>query len=325
MRLAAVTLLPLMLAGCYQDINLDKYKDQNGEHLLVINSIVNPDSTVAVAATRPYFFSDVHDKRDYVEGLDITLLINGDDCSSLTFDKATGLYRSSVRPAEDDVVELRTVYSGAAVSCSDRVPRAVPIEGVKVTRQGPLSIYRPDSDYVFTYEITFTDPADEANYYFLQYDGDWFSGLRMGERDFTYEYVFQQLANTVNAKVPGWEPYSPYGLPFTDRGIEGQTHTLIVREIVQGNAGIDLSRYTTMPRTIKLFSISEDYYSYLLSVLYNDADSDGLHGGLIDLGIAEPVKYFSNIHGGTGILAAYSLSSTTLDVMTITGPIPPSK
>ncbi len=314
--------ISVLASGCYQDIDLDRYKGQNGEHLLTINSIVNPDSTVAVAATKTYFFSDVHNERDYVNGLDIQVLINGESRGSMIFDDKTGMYRSEVRPKVGDVVELSALYGDSAISCRDVIPATVRIESVKVGRRGPVAVYT-DRDYIFTYEITFTDPVDEDNYYFLHYDtADFRQGVSMGERDYTYEFVFQQLANRVNSNIPGWEPYSPYGLPFTDRGIEGQTHTLIVRETVQGANGRDLTKYTRMDRRFKLFSISKDYYQYLLSVLYNDSDSEGLHGGMIDLGISEPVKYFSNIKGGVGIFAAYSLDQTDVDVMSIVGRFP---
>lgn len=312
-----------LLAGCYQDIDLDRYREDNGESLLTLNSIINPDSTIAAAATKTYFFSDVHNKRDYVKDLDISVKFNGNTMGVMTFDKKSNLYVSSVTPSENDLVELQTVYNDSPVSCSDIVPRKVGIESVSVSREGPLSIYS-NNDYIFTYEITFTDPSDSRNFYFLHYDtSDWRKGVPMGERDYTHELVFQRLANHVNANIPGWEPYSPFGLPFTDEGIEGKTHTLTVKEIIQGGGFvIDLAHYSEMKRTFKLFSISEDYYQYLLSVLYNDTDSDGLHGGMIDLGVTEPIKYFSNINGGIGIFAAYSLDESELDVMEICGDFP---
>ena len=312
----------VLSTGCYQDIDLDRYKGQNGEHLLTLNSIVNPDSTIAVAATRTYFFSDIHNERNYVKDLDIRLMINGEDQGSFEFDPNSNLYRSVIRPKINDVVTLNTQYGDSIISCKDIIPETVRIESIEVSRKGPLSIYT-DRDYILTYEITFTDPAGKDNYYFLHYDtSDFHKGVPMGERDYTYEYVFQQLANRVNANVPGWEPYSPYGLPFTDYGIDGMTHTLTVREIVQGGNGRDLTKYSTMNRKFRLFSISKDYYQYLLSVLYNDKESEGLHGGMIDLGISEPIKYFSNIKGGIGIFAAYSLDETDVDVMSITGLFP---
>ena len=314
--------LPVLLTGCYQDIDLDKYKENNGEHLLTINSIINPDSTITVAATRTYFFQDVHNERSYVKGLDIDIYVNGENNGKMVYNPSTQLYVSDIKPGERDEVSLRTDYGDLTVTASDIVPEKVSIESVTVSRQGPLAIYT-DRDYIFTYNITFTDPVGKDNFYFLQYDTtDWLHGLMMGERDFTYEYVFQQLARHINANVPGWVPYSPDGLPFSDYGIEGKTHTLIVKEIVQGGSGRDLSKVTEMNRRFKLFSISKDYYEYLLSVIYNDSDSEGLHGGMIDLGVTEPIKYFSNIDCGVGIFAAYSLDSTDVDVMSIVGRFP---
>ncbi len=314
--------MSVLTTGCYQDIDLDRYKGQNGEHLLTINSIVNPDSTIAVAATKTYFFSDIHNSRDYVKDLDFQVLINGENHGSLEFDEKTNMYKSKITPKIGEVVELNTVYGDSVIKCSDIIPRTVSIESVKVSRRGPVAVYT-DRDYIFTYEITFSDPVEEDNYYFLHYDtSDFRKGVPMGERDYSYEYVFQQLANRINTNIPGWEPYSPYGLPFTDYGIEGKTHTLIVREMVQGANGRDLTKYTHMNRTFKLFSISKDYYQYLLSVLYNNTDSEGLHGGMIDLGISEPIKYFSNIKGGVGIFSSYSLDETDVDVMSIVGKFP---
>lgn len=43
---------------------------------------------------------------------------------------------------------------------------------------------------------------------------------------------------------------------------------------------------------------------------------------MIDLGITEPIKYFSNINGGIGIVAAYTLDETEVDVMNIVGRFP---
>lgn len=317
-----IATLPLMLTGCYQDIDLDQYKEQNGENLLTINSIINPDSTISVAATRTYFFQDVHNRRDYVKGLDIDIYLNGEKRGSMEYDDATQMYVSDIKPTERDEVRIYTAYGDSIVSATDIVPEKVRIESVSVSRQGPLAIYT-DRDYILTYNITFTDPVGKDNFYFLQYDSsDWHRGVSMGERDFTYEYVFQQLARYINANVSGWEPYSPFGLPFTDYGIEGETHTLIVKEIVQGGNGNDLTKYTEMNRRFKLFSISKDYYDYLVSVIYNDSDSEGLHGGMIDLGVTEPIKYFSNINGGVGIFASYSLDEAELDVMNIVGRFP---
>lgn len=316
----------LALSSCYQDIDLDKYKGANGENLLVLNSIINPDSTISAVASKTFFYSDHPIAREYVTDLDIKLLINGEEKGLMKFNPENNHYESFYKPSEKDIVELKTIYREDDIECTDTVPKKVEIESVKVSRQGPLAIYTY-KDYLITYEITFTDPINEDNFYFLQYEdsGRWVSGnLNFGVRDFTYEYVFQQLARKIGAIIPAWEPYSPEGLPFSDYGIEGKTHTLIVKEIIQGSIGqmFPISGYTHMMRKISLYSISESYYNYLVSRLYNETYDSDLHGGMIDLGFTEPLITYSNIKGGIGIFASYCRDEKELDVIETTGTFP---
>lgn len=312
-----------LLTGCYQDIDLDKYKGTNGENLLVLNSIINPDSTISAVTSKTFFYSDPNTQREYIKDLDIELFINGEVRGLMKFNQITNHYETEIKPQENDIVALKTFYRNEKIECIDTVPRKVEIESVKVSRQGPMAIYS-NRDYLFTYEITFTDPIEEDNYYFLQYDdADWRmpGNLNFGVRDFTYEYVFQQLARKIGSVVPGWEPYSSEGLPFSDNGIEGKTHTLIVKEIIQGS-GLIWSHYDKMWRKYSLFSISEPYYDYLVSRLYNESYDSDLHGGMIDLGFTEPLKTYSNIKGGVGIFASYCLDEKYIDVFEFTGPFP---
>lgn len=316
-------LFSLTLTGCYQDIDMNKYKGENGENLLVLNSIINPDSTISAVASKTFFYSDPKENREYVTDLDILLYINHEEKGLLKFNRDKNRYESSFKPEENDILELKTHYRNEPVYCQDTVPQKVKIESIKVSKQGPMSIYTT-KDYLFTYEITFTDPVREDNFYFLQYDNaDWHmaGNLSFGVRDFTYEYVFQQLARKIGAIIPSWEPYSPDGLPFSDYGIEGNTHTLIVKEIIQGSGHMfPLTGYNKMLRKFSLFSISESFYNYLVSRLYNESYDSDLHGGMIDLGFTEPLKTYSNINGGVGIFAVYALDEIELDVMQITGP-----
>ena len=77
-----------------------------------------------------------------------------------------------------------------------------------------------------------------------------------------------------------------------------------------------------MFRKISLYSISESYYNYLVSRLYNESYDSDLHGGLIDLGLTEPLKTYSNINGGVGIFASFCLDEKDMDVMEYTGQFP---
>ena len=319
----AIALAALMgLGACYHEVNLDGYRDSEGENLLTLNSLVCPDTTIRVSATRPYFFSDVHNYREFVMDLELELSINGKSKGMMKYDFLNNVYISDVKPAPGDTVQLSTTFRGNHIEASDVVPQPVEIKNIKVSREGPYVIYS-DYDFVINYTVTFTDTPGHADYYFLQWDhSDARYDIMNGERDYTHAYVFNTMADEIRSTLPGWEPYSPYGLPFSDKGIDGQTHDIMVRETVQMNEYSYNWKLNRMCRRFKLFAISKHYYDYLISVLINDTDDRGLQGGMIDLGMADPVKIHSNISGGVGILGCYTTPTKEFDVLEIVGKFP---
>lgn len=237
----------------------------------------------------------------------------------MTYDADRHLYVSNTKVIPGESVTVSTRYRDKTVTATDVMPEPVVIEGITVSRQGPMQIYT-DADCVVYYNLTFTDKPGDS-YYFLQWDNaDGLRGFSMGERNFSHEYVFQQLANQVHSTLPGWEPYSPYGLPFSDKGFDGQKRTIEVREIIQLSAGT--WRQKRMARKFWLYAISKPYYDYLVSSIINRTDNKGIQGGLIDLGLADPVKIFSNVDGGVGIVGCYTSDSQTIDVIKEIGPFP---
>lgn len=317
-------ILLLLLTSCYDEIDLSKYGRQEGLDKLTLNAVVNEDSTIKVFASRPFYYTSNHTKPDVVENLSINLIVNGNKMGMMTYNKDTQRYESNVKPKQGDRIQLQTSYNGQLVQVEDSVPEVVKIEKVTASRQGPMHIYE-DYDYRVNYHITFTDKAGEANYYFLRYDAytpDTLSpnkwNLYMGECNYEREFVFTQLANQVNATIPGWEPYSPYGLPFSDYGIDGKTYTLNVGEIIQ-NSSEDSGPYADcMFRKFTLYSISKAYYNFLVSQLGTKMSS-GIQGGLIDVGLVEPQRYYSNVEGGLGIMGCYTENSIIINVFTQTG------
>ena len=188
-----------------------------------------------------------------------------------------------------------------------------------INRQPQFRSQPKDHCLVWVYSLFTDKPGD--SYYFLQWDNaDGLRGFSMGERNFTHEYVFQQLANQIHSTLPGWKPYSPYGLPFSDKGFDGQKRTIEVREIIQLSSGT--WRQKRMARKFWLYAISKPYYDYLVSSIINRTDNKGIQGGLIDLGLADPVKIFSNVDGGVGIVGCYTSDSQTIDVIKEIGPFP---
>lgn len=305
------------LFSCTHETDLNRFKDSDYEDIVTLNSIITPDSTISIVATKPYFFSDVHNEPIFVDDLKIELWINGEYRGDMTYDKQQSRYCSTIRPSCGDTISFFTGYHNKPVTATDVVPQKVVIEDISAERQGPMHIFG-DNDYMITYYVTFSDNPNNENYYFIAYDQ--YEGsvdTWMGQKDYSYEFVFQQLAQTINSSVPGWEPYSPKGLPFCDHGINGTTHTLILKETVQVSPLMDIDKWTSMPRGFRLFAISKPYYNYLISLLCSDTsdDDNNIHSGMIDLGIAEPSKIYCNIGGGLGILGCYTCDYKSIDVI----------
>lgn len=306
-----------ILAGCEKDLSLEKYRDPSIEKMLVVNSILNPDSAICVSVTHPYFFSDTHKTFRPVEGLDISVGVNGRRWGSMTFDDDKRLYSTDLIPAENDIVSLEIGRGKDVVNCCDTVPARVSIDDVKVTGEGPIHIYW-DDDYRFTYKITFSDPPHVENYYFLTVEDGAapYEFTLMGQVDYTNDYVFQILANSVNKELSDWQPEEISGYPFSDKGIDGRQYTITVTEVLQTPI---VSMIERLPRKIKLFAISKPYYEYMVSVLSMDYDGTSFKGNLLSLGLIEPSPIFTNISGGTGIMGSYSLSSIDVDILQLAG------
>lgn len=305
------------LCGCEKELNLDRYRNPEIENMLVVNSILNPDSLAAVSVTHPFFFSDSHVSFCPVEDLEVRMEIGGEE-ETLLFDSRTQLYLSRRRPQAGQEIRLNISDSRQQAVACDTMPRKVDIENIEISGEGPIHIYW-DNDYRFTYKITFSDTPGEENYYFLaiDYDKDFkFEFSTMGEVDYTVDYVFQVLAGMINQDINGWQPDGVFGYPFCDKGIDGERYTLTVNEIVQTPMTDYMSK---LPREVKLYAISKSYFEYMLSVLAMDYDESALRGSLLALGLVEPDAIYSNVGGGTGLLGSYNLSTVKVDLLKHTG------
>ena len=309
--------LSVFMSSCEQELNLDKYRNPEMENMLVVNSILNPDSLIGVSVTHPFFFSIPHVKFEPVKGLDVQVTDKEGEWSAMTFDDESGLYLSSRNPQPGEVIEVRIAEDGKIVNTRDTIPHRVAIQDVEVTREGPMHIYW-DDDYLFTYRITFQDTPGEENFYFLSIDHDALSYefSYMGQPDFSADYVFKVLADMINKDMNGWKPDGVFGYPFCDKGIDGQRYTITVTEDIQSPLTWHIKQ---LARKVCLYSISRSYFEYMVSVLSMDYDESALKGNLLSLGLLEPDKIYSNIDGGAGIMGSYNLSAVHLDILKETG------
>ena len=312
-----------LLSSCERDLSLDSFRDRNTEDMLVVNAILNPDSVMKVSVTHPFFFSVPHTYYPPVDGLEVMMSSDVNDWQSLEFDPASGLYVSDRRPTAGTPIRLRITGKNHEVSAIDTVPHEVIIEKVEVSGEGPIHIYW-DDDYRFTYRITFQDPPEEENFYFLSVESDALSYefSQMGQVDYSLDYVFNVLAEMINKDMQGWRPDGVFGYPFSDKGIDGKRYTLTITEVVQSPMTQMIER---LPRRINLYSISRPYFEYMLSILSQDYDQVALKGNLLSLGLIEPTKIYTNIESGAGLLGCYTLNRIKIDLLKYTGGWPSSK
>lgn len=312
-------LLLLILPACERDMNLDGYRNPEIEKMLVVNSILNPDSLIKVSVTHPYFFTTPHLEYKPAEGLDV--LISGADGrrETLTFDTKTGLYIAGRCPAPGERIGLEIRSESSSVSSIDTVPLKTEITDIGISGEAPGSS-NGDYNYRFTYRISFRDQPGVDNYYFLNIEAGTGNGsfTEISGIDYSEEYVFQVLAAMINQDIQGWKPAGIHGYPFSDKGIEGKSHTITLTETVYHHPGWDWNA-DSLPRKISLYSISKSYFDYMLSVISMDYDEDALKGNLLSLGLMEPSRIYSNISGGAGIMGSYNLSTAVIDLLQATG------
>lgn len=310
---AAGLLLSTGLCSCYSDINLDSYDTETG--LITLNSLISPDSIITLTATKPYFYSkDNINRKEIIDTLDIALSINGIERGRLLYNPKKKRYESDIKPKSGDLIEYKTIFERREIRATDIIPKKVMIEDVDFSKK---TFTRDDgARFVHViYNITFSDPSDEDNYYFLNIIDSSQEGKRKsisGSLVFKQEYVFLQLADQLKAVLPGWTPQHYNGLPFSDRGINGKTHTLTVIEETYENLFHPTS--SDEFRTIELSAISKAYYDFYIGFLAQQNTQTPFEGGVINLGVAEPTKLYSNIENGTGILGSFNKTSSRIQI-----------
>lgn len=308
--LTIFTFISTISTGCYREIDINHLKDNKEKDLLTINSILSPDSAISVSATYPWFYSDGVSSKKIARDLSFTLKINGELQPSPKWDESKNLYVSDAKPQSDDIVELSTVNDGKNIYALDKVPQKVDIDNLSVNVYGPYEKYG-HKEYKITYALDFTDPSNDRNYYFLKlefpnHDED-NDGMGFGGSiDMSQNIVFRNLEIELGLNQ-GKELYSKFGLPFSDKGIDGKKHSITMVETFTTGSNLN-----ELVRRVKLYSISEPYYRFLVDAIKYEAIEDHDSFGIINLGITDPIRIYSNIENGTGLLGSYTMSKKVI-------------
>lgn len=294
----------LILASCYKEVDLSEYYTTPK---MVINSTVSPDTVVMASVTRTWFLPesmpdvnlphakvDLYINDQYVGPMKWKILKDPKYANN-TFP----LFTSDTIPTEGDKIKIiaSTPEYGTATA-EDIIPKKVPIKDVLYTIKKGEGIYEETYEdyYEVYYEITFEEPAEENNYYLIRvmahledYYGTYWTPTEMEYID----PIFKEQDAILDESMGFNGLNKSSGALFTDQSINGKTYTLQVKEIA-------ITLEETEPRIISIYSLSQSYYFYLLSL--QKLAGSTLEGGLGNIGFAEPLRVYSNVQGGTGIL-----------------------
>lgn len=305
MKQLSILFLGLILISCYREVDLDEHRSTPK---MVINSTVSPDTVIMASITRTWFYPDgnpdvslphakveLYINDQYVEQMEWKILEDprhpGQTCS---------LFVSDTIPTEGDKIKIiaSTPEYGTATA-EDIIPNKIPIKDVQYSIKKGEGIYEETYEdyYEVYYEVTFEEPANENNYYLIRvmtrWDDDYYGpAWTPAEMEFI-DPIFKEQDAILDESMGFNGLNKRGGALFTDRSINGKTYTLQVKEIA-------ITLEETEPRIISIYSLSESYYFYLLSL--QKLSGSTLEGGLGNIGFAEPLRIYSNVQGGTGIL-----------------------
>ena len=305
-------LLGVFLTSCYRKIDLDEYRTTPK---MVINSVVSPDTVVMASITRTWFYPD---KKPYVNlpHAHVELYINNQYIETMQWktlnnprnpDQPDTLFLSNTIPAEGDRIKIvASTPEYGTVTAEDIIPKKVPIKNASHTIKKGNGVYQGTiSDYFeIYYEVTFDEFPEKNNYYLAKITQikTGYYGYYETEIDYI-DPVFKEQDAILDESMAFNGLEKRGGALFTDQSINGQTYTLQIKETT---AELD----ETEQRIISIYSLSESYFLYLLS-LQKIAGST-LEGGLGNIGLAEPLRVYSTVEGGTGILGGNQHSETTI-------------
>ena len=305
-------LLGVFLTSCYRKIDLDEYRTTPK---MVINSVVSPDTVVMASITRTWFYPD---KKPYVNlpHAHVELYINNQYIETMQWktlnnprnpDQPDTLFLSNTIPAEGDRIKIvASTPEYGTVTAEDIIPKKVPIKNASHTIKKGNGVYQGTiSDYFeIYYEVTFDEFPEKNNYYLAKITQikTGYYGYYETEIDYI-DPVFKEQDAILDESMAFNGLEKRGGALFTDQSINGQTYTLQIKETT---AELD----ETEQRIISIYSLSESYFLYLLS-LQKIAGST-LEGGLGNIGLAEPLRVYSNVEVGTGILGGNQHSETTI-------------
>ncbi|MCB9189590.1 MAG: DUF4249 domain-containing protein [Flavobacteriales bacterium] len=275
-KLIYITLSILVLSSCEKYIDFDAEIKQPK---LVVNGIINPDSTFDIHISRSLSVIDNADL-SIVENATVKILDeNGAVFETLVYEY-NGHYKGVLSPNIDEDYSIEvSAPDFTMVTATTSIPNLVDLSNADTLGVEDVNGYKE-----LQLTITFEDLANESNYYMLEvFAADIVSGqIYLNPMDIRSDDITLGLdENGYSAQVF-----------FSDELFDGQEKTLVIY--------VEDTRDWDDYIEIRMTSITQDLERYARTL---DA-YDNNYGNPF----AQPVQVFSNIEGGFGIFAGYQVS-----------------
>ncbi|WP_439182547.1 DUF4249 domain-containing protein [Carboxylicivirga taeanensis] len=305
MRRILYILLALLLIACEKDIEIELNAQSDK---LVMYTFIYPDSTLNFHLSKSQSILSLEDYQHVDKGR-FQLFVNDDFQGAYILPSDT-IWSSwpefNFEPG--DAVRINAYeLNGDTVKAQTYIPKAVELAAMDT-----VTIVRdvPDNGIqkMLKVSLRFEDPPGENNYYqVIAVREGW--GDRAGEPYFTQETIVYDKDDAVftqgeqsGSLLPGLDFQ---GL-FTDGVIDGKAYTFTLY-IPTDDLFFDY--YEDKIRiTFYLYHHTSDYFSYFRSIIL----ADGYEGFYEGLPVFEPVKIYSNVQNGLGLVSGMNFDSDSL-------------
>lgn len=315
----------MFLSGCHTDFT----PDIDARPVLCLNSLITAGEPISVHVTRSWVYTDVSGERNHeVNDAVVTLFANGVEVGV------------DYLPREGDVIRIQAfspAYGEAEASVKVPVaPLLKDVESFPLLKEGRVqdyeSTFRTTIDFDLGIHVTLVDSPEAVNYYhyglenYAEYEGGKESDpheedsgtveeessfiIRNGILKYEAEPIFGEHISEFDAMMGG----DAYGFTFfTDRQFSGSSYRLNLQyldiQAVITCTPDNIEEVCEAGFVICLSSVSESYYNWFN---YCWQVYSGGIGDLSSAGLTEPMKGYSNVSTGAGVVAARSMTEVRI-------------
>jgi hypothetical protein len=291
----------IILSGCESDYNLT-IPDYGRR--IIINGFLSTEDTISVQISESKFILDPLNYYKPLKNPTVQLWIDNQytedlQCrysfsplSQYKIDSIT--YLSRYKPLAGSTYSIKVIYPGfPEASATVKMPGLVPIDRIDTVLMA--------NHFDKQYSLTFKDSEVETNYFFIKF---FLTRLRLGascdttifksEWDFKPEFLYNEKFIFSDKQFNGKAAQVSYIIPSLVQDI-----TFNFSSIGHDCSNTNINKTAYRKMYVKLYSCSEEFYLYYKSVRTTIERGDDV--------FYEPVKVYSNVKNGYGILAGYTV------------------